>query len=58
MLTTFTTEVKEVWKSLIINPVPFAFQPKSVGNVFYWELQPNEPKPFLVEMAGPNRTRP
>ena len=54
MLTTFATEVEEVWK--LLYPVTTAFQPKSVGKVSYWELQPNQPKPVFVEMVGPNRT--
>ena len=39
----------------INNPVTTAFQPKTVGKVFL-ELQPNQPKPFLVETLGPSRT--
>ena len=48
MLETFATEVKKVW--ILRNPVTNAFQPKSVGKMFSWELQP---KPVLVEMIGP-----
>ena len=56
MLTTFATEGEEVWNLLYL--VTTAFQPKSVGKVFYWELQPNQPKPVFVEMFGPHRTQP
>ena len=48
MLETFATEVKKVW--ILRNPGTNAFQTKSVGKMFSWELQP---KPVLVEMVGP-----
>ena len=54
MLTTFATQVEEVRK--LLYPVTTAFQPKSVGKVSYWELQPNQLKTVFVEMVGPNRT--
>lgn len=51
MLITFAIVVKEIWKSL--NPVPIAFQPKSVGKVFCWELQPNQPNCFWLKWLVP-----